>query len=98
MLERGTMKILITSGGTKVKIDQVRHIGNMSKGTFGSKIAEEFYIFKDDQKNYVYAKNQIIVEGMSLLLDKINPVVVCVKLNSFLTPHERVDWKLALGR
>lgn len=36
------MKILITSGGTKIKIDMVRSITNMSKGTFGSKIAEEF--------------------------------------------------------
>jgi phosphopantothenate---cysteine ligase (CTP) len=33
------MKILITSGGTKIPIDSVRHIGNMSSGTFGSKIA-----------------------------------------------------------
>jgi phosphopantothenate-cysteine ligase len=31
--------ILVTSGGTKVMIDRVRHIGNMSHGTFGSKIA-----------------------------------------------------------
>ena len=37
------MKILITSGGTKIKIDRVRSITNMSKGTFGSKIAESFY-------------------------------------------------------
>lgn len=36
------MKVLITSGGTKVKIDRVRHIGNMSSGNFGSKIATEF--------------------------------------------------------
>lgn len=34
------MKILVTSGGTKVKIDSVRHIGNMSSGTFGSRIAQ----------------------------------------------------------
>jgi len=36
------MKVLITSGGTKIKIDMVRHISNMSKGTFGTKIAESF--------------------------------------------------------
>jgi phosphopantothenate---cysteine ligase (CTP) len=35
------MNILITSGGTKVKIDRVRHIGNMSTGTFASRIAQE---------------------------------------------------------
>jgi phosphopantothenoylcysteine synthetase/decarboxylase len=35
------MKVLITSGGTKIPIDSVRHIGNMSSGTFGAKIAYE---------------------------------------------------------
>ena len=35
------MKVLITSGGTKVPIDSVRHIANMSSGNFGSKIATE---------------------------------------------------------
>jgi phosphopantothenoylcysteine synthetase/decarboxylase len=33
------MQILITSGGTKVPIDPVRDITNMSHGTFGSQIA-----------------------------------------------------------
>ena len=37
------MKILITSGGTKVPIDRVRSITNMSRGTFGSRIADAFY-------------------------------------------------------
>lgn len=35
------MKLLVTSGGTKIPIDRVRDITNMSKGTFGSKIAVE---------------------------------------------------------
>lgn len=35
------MKVLITSGGTKVALDSVRSITNMSRGTFGSKIAHE---------------------------------------------------------
>lgn len=33
------MNILITSGGTKVDIDPVRYIGNMSSGTMGRNIA-----------------------------------------------------------
>jgi phosphopantothenoylcysteine synthetase/decarboxylase len=36
------MKILVTSGGTKVKIDAVRSITNMSTGNFASKIALSF--------------------------------------------------------
>lgn len=35
------MKILLTSGGTKIPIDEVRHIANMSSGTFGTKIGIE---------------------------------------------------------
>ena len=35
------MKVLITSGGTKIPIDKVRDITNMSTGTFGTRIAEE---------------------------------------------------------
>ena len=38
------MRVLLTSGGTKVPIDRVRHIGNMSSGTFGSAIARELLI------------------------------------------------------
>ena len=38
------MRVLVTSGGTKVHIDRVRHIGNMSSGTFGSAIAKEFLL------------------------------------------------------
>lgn len=45
------MKVLITSGGTKVMIDKVRHIGNMSQGTFGSKIAYEF--MRQPQNPYI---------------------------------------------
>jgi phosphopantothenoylcysteine synthetase/decarboxylase len=36
------MRVLITSGGTKVSIDPVRDITNMSRGTFGSAVAREF--------------------------------------------------------
>lgn len=35
------MKILLTSGGTKVPIDDVRYIGNMSSGRYGAEIAED---------------------------------------------------------
>lgn len=35
------MKILITSGGTRVPIDGVRHVGNMSSGKFGADLAFE---------------------------------------------------------
>jgi len=36
------MKVLITSGGCKAPIDEIRHIGNFSSGRYGSEIMEEF--------------------------------------------------------
>ncbi len=36
------LNVLITSGGTRSKIDDVRHIGNFSNGSTGAGIAEEF--------------------------------------------------------
>lgn len=36
------MRILITSGGTKVPIDDVRFIGNMSSGKYGALLCEDF--------------------------------------------------------
>lgn len=36
------MRVLITSGGTKVPLDPVRDITNMSQGTFGSHLAKAF--------------------------------------------------------
>lgn len=36
------MKVLITSGGCKVPIDDVRHIGNFSSGRYGAELADAF--------------------------------------------------------
>jgi phosphopantothenate-cysteine ligase len=36
------MELIVTSGGTIARIDDVRHIGNFSEGTTGALIAEEF--------------------------------------------------------
>ncbi len=38
-------------------------------------------------------KNLIIVEGIRLILQKTNPVVLAEELNSFLLTHERINWK-----
>jgi phosphopantothenate---cysteine ligase (CTP) len=52
------MKVLITSGGTRVPIDDVRYIGNMSTGRFGAELAQAF---ADQQTNVVFfhEKNSI---------------------------------------
>ncbi|MDO8507357.1 MAG: phosphopantothenoylcysteine decarboxylase [bacterium] len=49
------MKILITAGGTISRIDDVRHIGNFSSGSFPSKIAE-VALQKKHEVIYLHAK------------------------------------------
>ena len=55
------MKVLVTSGGTVIKIDSVRKICNMSKGTFGSKIGQHFIKFllenNKDELTFLHAKD-----------------------------------------
>lgn len=38
------MKILITAGGTKVPMDDVRYVDNFSKGNFGARLAHAFLL------------------------------------------------------
>jgi chemotaxis protein MotA len=40
-------------------------------------------------------RNDMIVEGTRLIVRKTNPIVLAEKLNSFLMPSERIDWKTA---
>ena len=49
------IKVLVTSGGTKIFLDSVRAITNMSKGTFGTKIAQEF-VDRFYDVTFLYAK------------------------------------------
>lgn len=49
------MKVLLTSGGTKVKIDDVRHVGNFSAGTFGNHLCHAFLEAGHDV-TFLYAK------------------------------------------
>lgn len=46
------MSLLITGGGTKVKIDSVRHLGNNATGSFPSKIVLE-YLKRDVPVTYL---------------------------------------------
>lgn len=50
------MRILITAGGTMVKIDDVRHIGNFGTGSFPAKIANAA-LAKSHEVIYLHAKN-----------------------------------------
>tara|TARA_Y100000310_G_scaffold341417_1_gene440488 strand:+ start:1564 stop:2301 length:738 start_codon:yes stop_codon:yes gene_type:complete len=50
------LEVIVTSGGTISKIDDVRHIGNFSTGETGAKIAEEF-LKKGNKVHYFYGHN-----------------------------------------
>lgn len=64
------MKVLITSGGCKVPIDDVRHIGNFSSGKYGKELCNEFtkngkdVIFfhekGSDRPEYLYVKEGVV--------------------------------------
>jgi len=41
----------------------------------------------------VFHKNEIIIEGIRLICSKTNPIVVSERLNSYLRPGSRLDWK-----
>jgi phosphopantothenate-cysteine ligase len=80
------MRILITSGGTKIPIDKVRDITNMSKGTFGTKIAEAL-LRRGHDICFVRAKNS--KSPMRLVIDLAKPYDV----GTFQAFHnERVRW------
>jgi phosphopantothenate---cysteine ligase (CTP) len=49
------MKVLLTSGGTKAKIDDVRNVGNMSSGTFGNHICHAL-LEAGEEVVFLYAK------------------------------------------
>lgn len=50
-----------------------------------------------DSAKQTRTKNFIIIEGIRLILQGTNPVVLAEELNSFLLPGERVDWKKFSG-
>lgn len=51
------MKILVTGGGTKVKIDDIRSITNEATGSFPAKIAKRF--LEDNQVDYLISNGGI---------------------------------------
>lgn len=46
-----------------------------------------------DNAREINLKNKIIVEGLRLISERTNPVIVAEKLNTFLLPSDRLDWK-----
>lgn len=82
------MKILITSGGTKMPIDSVRYIGNRSTGRYGAKLAECFLNENMDQlHNHVVFFHE---KGSRLPYDQLEYVkmVLSPKQIQFITYND----------
>ena len=45
-----------------------------------------------------FVKNKLIIEGVNLLMDKSNPILIVEKLNSYLNPSERLDWQKVIKK
>ena len=99
------MKILVTSGGTKIPIDRVRSITNMSKGTFGSKIANMFFhecmrrtarrdLEQIEKITFFMAKNSAIPDAESInneLFDDDSRIFEYVEYSTFDEYKEGVE-------
>jgi phosphopantothenate-cysteine ligase len=70
------MKVLVTSGGTRIPIDRVRHIANMSQGTFGAEIAKHF-LLQGHQVEFLRADRSKSPFQLSVDFDKV-PLPVAV--------------------
>ncbi|MGT2779121.1 phosphopantothenate--cysteine ligase [Streptococcus intermedius] len=79
------MKLLITSGGTSEKIDQIRSITNHSTGKLGALIADSF-LAQGDQVTLITTQNAIkpaahpnltiqIIENVQELFEMMKPLV-----------------------
>ncbi len=67
-----TIEVIVTAGGTVSKIDDVRQIGNFSKGTTGCRTAEEF-LARGDSVHYVYGRGARRPFRQGLELDPQQP-------------------------
>lgn len=69
---------------------------------YGAAIANLFLVPMAENLNQnskeIYLKNEIIIAGTKLILDKANPIFAAEKLNSFLNPSDRVNWKELLKK
>lgn len=52
----------------------------------------------EDSANERYLQNKIVLEGFRLMIKKTSPIVLAERLNSFLLPSDRLDWKEVLGK
>lgn len=91
------MKILVTSGGTKIPIDLVRDITNMSKGTFGTKIATEL-LWQGHEVYFLRAKGSKSPMSINIdMLQMAQPEKYLAEVkqfyNQYWTSYQEMEYK-----
>jgi chemotaxis protein MotA len=98
----GMVALLSNLGGA----DAMKLIGPAMGGClmatfFGIVVANVFILPIGDSMGEnakeIYLKNRMILEGVRLVVGKTNPIIVAEKLNSYLLPNDRLNWKEVLG-
>lgn len=49
-----------------------------------------------EQSKEIFLKNKLIIEGLRLIAEKSNPIYAAERLNSYLLPSQRLDWKAVI--
>ncbi len=69
---------------------------------YGAVVANMLFIpvaenlIESSKDNFV--KNKLLIEGVDLLMDKANPILIVEKLNSYLSPSDRIDWQTVVKK
>ena len=82
------MKILLTSGGTRTKIDEVRHVGNLSSGTFGRHLCNAL-LWMGHDVTFLYAKGSKCPHELRLDLRTVGSLETEDALAWFLRIEEK---------
>jgi phosphopantothenate-cysteine ligase len=85
------VKILVTSGGTTEKIDEVRKIKNTATGRLGALIAEEFSAQSNAEITYLCGEGAIIPQGNKLKIVKIESVSELTQTLTKLLTENKFD-------
>ncbi|MFZ4713665.1 MAG: motility protein A [Bacteriovoracaceae bacterium] len=69
---------------------------------YGSVVANFLFIPVSEnlieETKSIYMKNKMIIEGVALVMDKANPILMVEKLNSYANPTDRVDWRTIVNK
>lgn len=74
------INVLLTSGGTKVPIDSVRSITNMSNGTFGARLAREYLLDSSVHLTFLRAEGS---KSPFIFTSDIAAINTCSELKRF---------------